>query len=656
MPQIKAHRKCGCDCRDQDTFVQDPQLVSPSCCASCPGGQKPPCCYVAHMPCRLTYQGELLTYSGGYINNGVNAYQLVNNGYATALQNNIFLRPICEFQNACVFRSLVYNRYQEVSSTGISPYSGHNTACTWSERLEGYATQAEINALARWSLDITTGVFTHPCGIRYALPTGTAWNCYGPNTLVLACPPTNQRWYGLAQGTGGNGNQPCVDWSIAIPGLPKTLCITPAISTRIAQDACCKNCFKFDLPAGNTAHIPAQTITFLPVQNLNATGGACGYEASVIDDGSASGISIIYGDSRFSSMFLRVATPMNTGLASQAQISFTYANNGTGGVVYTCNSLTCSGGTFTFTSGDTSFPPTITLTATKCIWPENDNQGPCPAICGTETANDGGSDGSAGHQGDYITEALRCGCCDPFCDCIPGELKIFCGTHVSRYKTCPDQSGAVNGVKWCKGGRTGVGSHGGPSREACFGIYDTTNTFHTICVVIYCTTGSAWQIDWYCDGTYVSTNTGAVTCCPLTIKATMPTISCLSGCTGCIGVNTTADCVAVDNNCCPLANFNNTMVAHFVSTCLGTFSITITKAGTTWTGSGVDAFGDPVTVKFLLTMAPCHLTIEVNNSGLSATITLTVVSCTPPSFTGSITSSIAGSGCTIFDTTAVSLS
>ena len=152
----------------------------------------------------------------------------------------------------------------------------------------------------------------------------------------------------------------------------------------------------------------------------------------------------------------------------------------------------------------------------------------------------------------YDTETHRCACCDDYCNCIAGTIRIICGS------VAQDAS-----VQYCIGGRTGVQDPVGPSREACTYFNDSSGDPHLICVVIYCVDGGIWKADWYCDGTYDGTVTLASTCCPLTASGNGPTLSCMD-CTGCVGINIEPACEPL---CCD--NQPNTLYITFTSTCPG---------------------------------------------------------------------------------------
>lgn len=128
----------------------------------------------------------------------------------------------------------------------------------------------------------------------------------------------------------------------------------------------------------------------------------------------------------------------------------------------------------------------------------------------------------------YDSEEDRCACCDNYCDCILGEIRIQCSG--GGVQVCNGQ--------YCIGGRTGVAGPVGPSRELCCTFEDADLVSHLICVVVYCTGGGNWKADWYCDGTLAGTVPIDSTCCPLTGTSTAPPLPCIN-CDGCSALMTT---------------------------------------------------------------------------------------------------------------------
>ena len=117
-------------------------------------------------------------------------------------------------------------------------------------------------------------------------------------------------------------------------------------------------------------------------------------------------------------------------------------------------------------------------------------------------------------------------------------------------------------------------------------------------------------------------------------------------------------CVAPEP-CCPIAKIPATLTAAFVSTGMGTFSVTLTKGGSTWTGTGTTGNGDPCSVLFTpgsgVNGCDCELGISCYGTG-GIIFCLNVVSCSPPSYTGSATGSAGPCGGNFFSSHTVTLS
>ena len=243
----------------------------------------------------------------------------------------------------------------------------------------------------------------------------------------------------------------------------------------------------------------------------------------------------------------------------------------------------------------------------------------------------------------YNNETNRCACCDNYCDCIPGTIRIICGS------VAQDAS-----VQYCIGGRTGVQDPVGPSREACTYFNDTSGDPHLICVVIYCVDGGIWKADWYCDGTYDGTVTLASTCCPLTASGNGPTLSCMD-CTGCVGISVDPGC---QPPCCYLTSYPNTMTLTMYTGCSGwPATVTLSKAGSTFSGSFlVGATINTVSISFDATT--CLLILTCSETGSTRSVTMTSVSCDPPTLTGTVAFGIFlpfYCGCGFFDSVAMVL-
>ena len=660
MPLLGRHRECGCDCRDADRYQVDTLIYNPLFDIGC---GKPPCKYIVHFECNLFDP---------------------SNRTIQIAEVNMPMRQLCEFGPTGqyvairVVQAIVTStQFSSIETDGMLPplSFGQSSAyaCTWAER-SVRASQTpgawwtSARAAIGWTLEtvmrtvtdvvgnatIIQADLTHSTGMTYRLKARSNWDCFGPNTLYL---------------------QDAATWQARYPGLPAFVCITPEITTAVYQPLCCPNCFQANFPQVDSTfdHIPAQRLDFipfnpgaLPFQPYATNSGVCNYAATLIHYASrvadasaeANDQTVLYAGQPYLPVQLSVLSPMNTGLSSVARLYVYYLPTGNIGglatLIYECPNFTCNGGgDFSVTASAAGFPRVITLTSHKCVSSETNDQGLCPSSHCLDPRY------PIARVAGYGTEALRLAACDPWCSCMPGRVVTFDAFYGLQQFGVNCNDGLVNRTPFtgfCIGGRTGLDAGTRPSRELCGEIlWSGDGTARHICCVAYVNSSGVWKSDWYCEGTYVATTDCRLTCCPMTLKSTMPAMSCLPGYVGCMAVNTKYDCGPVDGNCCPLANFPATMTVHFVSTCLGTFNVTVTQAGSTWTGSGTDAFADPVTVSFSLTAAPCHLTLSVNG-GAPAIFTLTVISCSPPSFSSSITGAISGSSCGLFDVTSLTMS
>lgn len=176
---------------------------------------------------------------------------------------------------------------------------------------------------------------------------------------------------------------------------------------------------------------------------------------------------------------------------------------------------------------------------------------------------------------EYESAEDRCNCCDNCCDGLPVSVVLTCaGTRYSY-------SGLAE-----PGGRTGVNSPAGVSREFCF-----THSGHEICLVFYCD-GSAWQLDVYCDGGFESSGTvSAHTCCPLHFSFTfnLTCVSC-SGC-GCGGFAECPECEA--SVCCEGAPSTLYLTIDTTDSGLAAMSpmtLSVLTTDTSWESSGGEAY------------------------------------------------------------------
>lgn len=263
----------------------------------------------------------------------------------------------------------------------------------------------------------------------------------------------------------------------------------------------------------------------------------------------------------------------------------------------------------------------------------------------------------------YASSELRCACGDACCDCLPGSITVSCGTGTGTAPTTASYSG-----NFCIGGRTGLESPAGPSRELCCTLdLPTADTGtgtgvslqpHEICLVTYCD-GVDWKSDLYIDGVFCATLPVTITSlCPLSGTVTFPPDCIDCTVTLCIG----PDCnpPPVKTSCCPDNDIPQTLYVDltFAGNCpaacsLASFPILYSEANGYWEGSSVIP-GCNVPVTLRLTCVDTTWLIELDRHGgftyLSGGIGITTVSCRPVVFTGlgSATSDL----CSIFPGTA----
>ena len=182
-------RSCGCDARDQGTYVQDG--TSPLLCASC---DEMPCCWVARFGCRI---------SG-----------------LTDVRGDVYMRVLCAFEERCRFVS-VYASYADCPVTTYGrPPSQHNDGFSWCGTPGGYPPRYEVYNACTWlgrnpvdGFAITDGwiltlsnlssvtLENSQNGAVYAAV--AEWDCTGQNTLWL---------------TDEDGDEPL---------LPRSVCVSP---------------------------------------------------------------------------------------------------------------------------------------------------------------------------------------------------------------------------------------------------------------------------------------------------------------------------------------------------------------------------------------------------------------------------------------------
>ncbi len=148
-------------------------------------------------------------------------------------------------------------------------------------------------------------------------------------------------------------------------------------------------------------------------------------------------------------------------------------------------------------------------------------------------------------------------------------------------------------ANYCTGGRTGVESPAGPSRQAICHFNDSLGVSHEIAVVIYCVAGGDWKADWYCDGHFDGTITLTSTCCPSSGSGPAPPLSCID-CSGCMSFGG-GGCTppptpppTPPNDCCgPIpATLHSTLATNPAGgvAYLNGVAVTSTYDGTHWVG------------------------------------------------------------------------
>ncbi len=600
---IRKQRRCGCDCRDDDEYQIDDGIFNPiiQLDTPCDNGKRPPCLYIARFPCNLRYENVEVT--------NVRTPFRVLCEFPTSLHEYVALKGWT--------RQIPGQQFVD-STLGLDAwekYSEYPYACTWAERYTTFSqtgvpyTQEgwwdTVNEHIVWTLNTLTivGTLRHELGISYSLEPGTAWNCFGPNTLRLDPPLRGS-----------------TDWYKEIPGLPQFVCITPGITTKVYDKDCCPNCWQCELPdinyvtdiSDNVSRIPSQRLDFIPDADespwLPEMRGICRYQSDIIqysayDHVAGEELPEFYkGTPTREKVLLDIASPMNAGQPSTATVIMHYEKGqfGFGGsffasvrtsVRYECPRFTCEGpNIFVKQTGDRTFPDTLTLTKHDCFASETNDSGPCPAASNQDNMfyflRNRWTDHEPIRRSNYGTEIDRLTCCDPWCACMPGYITIQCpGGPVQKQGWQPGVNGLPAVSKgFCTGGRDGVNAPAGPSREYCGTFLDADDGEHEICVVAYCggggSAGGAWSTDWYCDGTYVGPGAGGGgSRCPFQFQFRMPTMDCLPGCTGCVAFNMISDlCVPPEEeDCCspPLSTVTVSVGASDVSCYPGPGSFTL---------------------------------------------------------------------------------
>jgi hypothetical protein len=572
MANINSHRVCGsCDCRDQATFIPDPNLFNPLCCNACPEGQKPPCGYVIQFECPIQCPGssEWISSPGG----------------------PTVLRPLCHWTDACNFvsrRTTAITPWNggwglTVSGAGGSPLSSSD-GCSWIQQA-GISGQTIFNyqsALTQigWTLGLGPDrpLLKHALGYKFqAVKT---WNCYGPNTMQV--PGLGL----LLPGSVGNTPPPC-------PAMPNTVCVTPIWQLYQTNPPQCPTCFKLTIPAANiplpgnngSVVIPEQTVVL-----LNNGGSLVGTQIQA----AASYSNQIWCWSSLGGpgqVVLWIVNDIHTGGSSSAYLEIAGISSSQFGpgpyqvALLHCSSFTCAnGGTFTGTINSVSV--SVAVTPSPCVNSINDEYGLCPIQCNDR--------GVISNQQDQIGDPYRCECVDDWCDSIPGGFRVFGSFGLSTNcfgSYCQTGFQDVHGWNfgcWQLGGTAYSATPANQVRYQCL----TLTNGHTICLNVYCAIGmggAAWTCDITCDGTFVtSCGVDIFAACPMQANGVIPAIPGCGVTGGCLGINVDPNCQPAA--CCNVTSFHMT----FTSSCTYLNGQTVFMSGAAggpWSGTTASVGG-----------------------------------------------------------------
>ncbi len=498
---LSRFRQCGCDCRDDYTYVPNPSIRNASSCTSC-GGQKPPCLFVAHFECRHTATtGEELT---GALSSFLSTVTGLQQASVGNFAGDVQLRPICEFRNPCVYVSYGGLGHAD-RPQGIMKQSG----CSWLSRV-GYSTGtlADVTRKPSWKMDISSNPVKLSLTIRAETAEYTCqdgFDCFGANDFVMT------------------GSRP--SWG---PTLPMRVCVTPGFSQGQTRggDSCCQNCFEAEIPAMSGSvfvsratfpftatyaiSIPQQTLKFLPLAGalcayfapLNLTSTPTNTPSYALLEIAKSGS---YG-TRLAFMFGGLY-----GITNWPAVKIGWYAAAT--AAFNCNGGTLNRAVDASTYIGVSTPAAITLTKSDdCDVSEVDDEGGCPEFNVAKAHQVSGY--PYGVRQSYDTEENRVACCDPNCDAIRVSLYVYIDSTSSIVYGAFRGSAITERV----GAPSGLSSPSGPSRSAMIYVLDSC-----IGIVVYCS-GGTWKCDYYCNRTafcgsfpttFVATTTLVTECCPL---------------------------------------------------------------------------------------------------------------------------------------------
>ncbi len=556
------HRKCGCDCNDQARWVEDDGITQATFDCGCADNAKPPCVYYANFECAITYNGDIFP----QVRAGVLPYARGTNYHAEQL------RPTCKWGPAGRYVSFRgQNNTSFFANTKDSLYyAANHESCTWDDVLRlGYvhpggfitgsfdvgrfpdAWQAMEQDI-RWSLSITESpvTLTHFGGAKYVQKTEETWDCFGPNTLWLDRDPAE---YG--------------DYST----LPTFVCVTPDVFAAKSEPTSCRQCYATTIPAisATGVSIPSQRLEFLRAGTEDEGENFFGFETR----GNVNSPFLFKGKTELDELEgrefcqLTFVDPIVSGQTSRARLQFPIDLDNYGSQYfgnYECDQFACGEeNTFVLSSGSALWPATLTLTPGNCTRSDQHMWGPCWKSDGPLSWEDGYPRGS--------TEESRRNCCDPWCSCAPGWLKVFNPSGANLIQSFGGLiTPVIAGQSFCEGGRYGLNSPNSVSREWCLPtVYAADGTAHEVCMVLYCGElggGVTWLIDWYCDGTFVATRNmnQVLNCCPNQMSQLGPEMPCLPGAVLCVGINIEPVCEPL---CCDTQP--NTLYITFTSSCPG---------------------------------------------------------------------------------------
>ena len=650
------HRKCGCDCNDQTRWVEDDGITQATFDCGCEDGAKPPCVYWANFECPITYTGYPAEgFPGVRVNSGGAP---VRRQYVRGVSSYTEqLRPTCKWGPE--------GRYVSLRSLPES-LAAENGSCTWDDVLQlGNARLPapwqDMEAAIRWTLSITESPVTlvHSGGATYSQKSEETWDCFGPNTLWLDKDPLGYPDYST---------------------LPKFVCVTPDVYAAKNEPTSCNQCYGMTLPkiAFYYGEVPQQEIKFLRalIEERSEYVGAF----PVLPDSTAhlmqapvllqttfgpSTVNDVTGGFTGGRTFILMQFLDAITGADPVRATMTFPLNGLGQidrvfpVVYECDQFRCGeSSTFSivpfagYTSTTTGWPPTLVLEPGDCARSDQYQWGPCWNSSGSTSWEDGYPQGQ--------TEETRKNCCDPWCSCAPGWLKVFnpSGSYLSQtfggLTTTP--------TTFCAGGRYGQEDPSSVSREWCVeNVRAADGTTHQVCMVLYCGSlggGVTWLIDWYCDGTFVATRNmnQVLNCCPNQMAQLGPEMPCLPGAVLCVGINIEPACEPPPPPCCDLADYQSTLTLSMYTTgCSGwPATVTLTQSGSQFTGSFIVG-GNTVSILFdavnPVNGYDCGLRFACSATGANQTSSMTSTTCSPPTLTGTVNLGLTfGCNCGVFAT------